>query len=190
MKLLNFCLVIFPLLLVGCNKPTPKPNGYFRIDTPNDQMVKFDSSSVPFTFEYPQQCEVKYLNTSSSKGSLVISYPKYNAKILCNYNAMMSSEFRALAEENREFVYRHAIKAASINKELISNSETKTYGVLYELKGNVATPYQFSITDSTHHYLRGSLYIESTPKADSLAPVTKYIKGHLKVMISTLRWKK
>lgn len=184
-----FLLIVLSSFLAACNKPIPKPNGYFRIETPETRMVKFDTVSAPFTFDYPSFCDVKFINTSSNSGSLVITYPAYSAKILCNYNAMKPNDFRVLAEENRQFVYRHSIKASAINEEFIPNNRAQTYGVLYELKGNVATSFQFSVTDSLHHYLRGSLYIESTPKADSLAPVTQYIKGHLKVLISSLRWK-
>jgi gliding motility-associated lipoprotein GldD len=72
---------------------------------------------------------------------------------------------------------------------LISNSREKVYGILYDLKGNTATAVQFYVTDSTRHYLRGSLYFESEPNADSLAPVIDFFRDDVVHLIETLKWK-
>lgn len=184
LMLLTSCLVFS-----SCDKPTPKPKGYFRIDTPKSTYQKFEQGQAPFTFNYPSVCDVRFENKGRNISTLVISYPRYHARILCNYSSMQRSEFRDLAEESRQFVYRHSIKAAAISEEYVMNKNAQTYGLFYELKGNVATPFQFSITDSTRHFLRGSLYIDSTPKADSLAPVVTYVKGHILELMKSLRWK-
>ena len=72
---------------------------------------------------------------------------------------------------------------------LINNSKEKVYGILYDLRGNTATAGQFYVTDSTRHYLRGSLYFESEPNADSLAPVIDFFREDVVHLIETLKWK-
>ena len=52
----------------------------------------------------------------------------------------------------------------------------RSIGILYDLKGNTASAVQFYVTDSTRHYLRGSLYFASEPDADSLEPVIDFFR--------------
>jgi gliding motility-associated lipoprotein GldD len=61
-------------------------------------------------------------------------------------------------------------------------------GILYEIGGDAASPIQFFVTDSTNHFLRGALYFNSAPNADSLAPAIKYAKEDIMKMITTLKW--
>jgi len=85
-------------------------------------------------------------------------------------------------------VKNHITKADAINELVINNKEQRTYGILYDLKGNTASAVQFYITDSTRHYLRGSLYFESEPNADSLAPVIEFFREDIIHLIETLKW--
>jgi len=54
----------------------------------------------------------------------------------------------------------------------------------------VATPYQFFLTDSTHHFFRGALYYDATPNQDSLAPVNAFLLEDIQHILNTFRWKK
>ncbi|MBP1674669.1 MAG: gldD, partial [Bacteroidetes bacterium] len=83
----------------------------------------------------------------------------------------------------------HINKADAINELVINDKESNVFGILYDLKGNTATSVQFYVTDSTNHYLRGSLYFESEPNADSLAPVIDFFREDIIHIIETLKWK-
>ena len=56
------------------------------------------------------------------------------------------------------------------------------------IEGDVATPFQFYLTDSTTHFLRGSLYVKSKINQDSLAPVYEFLKRDAMHMINTFQW--
>jgi gliding motility-associated lipoprotein GldD len=86
-------------------------------------------------------------------------------------------------------VKNHINKADAINELVINNKASSVFGILYDLKGNTATSVQFYVTDSTNHYLRGSLYFESEPNADSLAPVIDFFREDIIHIIETLKWK-
>jgi gliding motility-associated lipoprotein GldD len=58
-----------------------------------------------------------------------------------------------------------------------------------ELSGEVPTQFQFYVTDSTHHFLRGALYFNTAVKNDSLAPIIEYIKSDMMHLINTLEFK-
>ncbi|MDD2798635.1 MAG: gliding motility protein GldD [Bacteroidales bacterium] len=184
-----YLITILAFGLSGCDHPTPKPNGYFRIDTPKTNAKLFSHKSIPYTFVVPENCSVRFDSTARNSKTLVISYPHYKAQILCTYQTIDKKSFRSVSEESRQFVYRHSVKAASINEKLFQNPEQKVYGIFYYLKGNVATPCQFSLTDSAHHYFRGALYFDCAPKADSLAPVVKYIEANVLDLMQTFQWK-
>jgi gliding motility-associated lipoprotein GldD len=60
---------------------------------------------------------------------------------------------------------------------------------LYEIRGDAASSVQFYLTDSTRHFLRGSLYFNVQPNADSLAPVIDFFMEDIMHLIETLEWK-
>jgi gliding motility-associated lipoprotein GldD len=61
--------------------------------------------------------------------------------------------------------------------------------MLFDIKGDAASPLQFLATDSARHFLRGSLYFYARPNRDSLAPVIDYIKTDVVHLIETLEWR-
>ena len=65
----------------------------------------------------------------------------------------------------------------------------KVYGNVMNIEGDVATPFQFYLTDSTRHFLRGSLYVKAQINTDSLTPVYDFLKTDAMHMINTFEWK-
>jgi gliding motility-associated lipoprotein GldD len=63
------------------------------------------------------------------------------------------------------------------------------HGVYYDVGGNAASAVQFFATDSNKHYLRGALYFNVTPNADSLQPMVEFLSKDIEHLIKTLRWK-
>ena len=57
-----------------------------------------------------------------------------------------------------------------------------------ELSGEVPSPFQFHITDSVTHFLRGALYFNMSTKNDSLGPAIAFIKSDLVHLLNTLEW--
>ena len=68
--------------------------------------------------------------------------------------------------------------------------EASVYGSLFMLDGESASPLQFMLTDSVSHFFRGALYYDCIPNADSLAPVTRYLKQDIVELIQSFEWKK
>ena len=58
------------------------------------------------------------------------------------------------------------------------------------LDGESASPLQFMLTDSVSRFFRGALYYDCVPNADSLAPVTRYLKQDVVELIQSFNWKK
>jgi gliding motility-associated lipoprotein GldD len=88
-----------------------------------------------------------------------------------------------------EMAQKHIAKASAMNNVEVNNKKNKVYGLVFNIEGNAASPLQFYLTDSTKHFLRGSLYFYAVPNRDSIAPVYDFIHADIEHMIATLRWK-
>jgi gliding motility-associated lipoprotein GldD len=64
------------------------------------------------------------------------------------------------------------------------------FGQIYDIEGSdVATPFQFWVSDSSYHFLRGSLYFNFPPNNDSIQPVIDYLRNDLLQLVNTLQWR-
>ncbi len=177
-------------LLVSCGDDdhTPKPVGYFRIDTPEHQYVT-KQAHCPFIFETSAHSRLEFIQAVDGPPIcwFDIHYPNYKAKIHMTYKPV-ENNLREYLEESRNLTYEHQIKASRINSTLIDKPELSVYGLLYELGGSVASPLQFYLTDSVNHFLRGSVYFEAHPNPDSLKPVMEFITQDISHFIETFTW--
>jgi len=188
--------LILPALLTGCREVNvPKPRGHFRIDLPEKEYRLFNDrftmeKDLPFSFEYPAYGDFSFDSEASREaGWFNIDFPGYGASIYLTYRDIRN-DFEVLMEQTyRMNVKNHITRADAINEQMFNNSEKKVYGVLYDLKGNTATAVQFYATDSLKHYLRGSLYFNAEPDADSLAPVIDFFRADMIHLIESLEWK-
>jgi len=85
--------------------------------------------------------------------------------------------------------FKHTVKAFDIEQNTISFPEKKVYGLVYIIEGNAASAYQFHLTDSTNHFVRGSLYFNNVPNQDSIQPVLEYIEKDIHHLFETFEWK-
>jgi gliding motility-associated lipoprotein GldD len=169
--------------------PAPKPRGYFRISLPEKKYTLFDSCSLPYTFELPLYSEVRPAGESENEPNWTnLTFPRFKAKLHLSYKNIDNNLYQLL-EDNRELAFKHTVKADAIKEKLFESPEKNVYGILFDIKGNTASPVQFFVTDSTKHFLRGSLYFHTVPNKDSIAPVLKFVRQDIIHLIETLKWK-
>ena len=165
----------------------PHPYGYFRIDIPAYGYKATALQGYPYRFEYADIAHIDTKVDNSEPYWLDIVYPSLNARIHCSYKPV-ETNLGKLTDESIRFVFDHAIKADAIPEQGYSNPEARVYGVYYDLEGNTASPVQFFLTDSAHHFFRAALYYNCIPNADSLAPVNDYIRRDIHHIIETFQW--
>jgi gliding motility-associated lipoprotein GldD len=188
-SLLTGLFISFVLFAVfSCKEDyTPKPRGYIRIDYPEKKYRSYESST-PFRFEYPEYAIITGDSTGRHPDWLNIEFPQFAGKIYLSY-IRINGNPGVHADESRDLVYKHTIKAESIVENLINLPERKVYGIFYDIKGNAASSVQFFVTDSVENFLRGSLYFNTQPNQDSLAPVIQFIHQDIDHFIKSLEWK-
>ena len=188
-KYLLMILLAAIVFIFACKEDyVPKPKGYFRIDLPKKEYIKFDTT-FPFRFEHPSYSVVipDYGNPKE-KYWINIVYPDFKAVLHMSYKAV-NNNLESYFEHAREFAHKHIPKANAINQNLVINTENKVYGLIYDIEGNsAASPYQFYLTDSTSHFVRGALYFSLAPNNDSLAPIIAFIKEDINRMIDSFSW--
>ncbi|MDR1680098.1 MAG: gliding motility lipoprotein GldD [Prevotellaceae bacterium] len=188
MKYLLAIAAVF--LAIACSKPMPKPYGYYRIDLPPHEYTVFDSVFPPCSFDISRYAQVQPKHAKNTQEEWIdIVYPSFNGKIHCSY-IKLNSDFRQVSEDSRNLVYKHTVRADDIVEQFYENPDERVYGIFYRITGNAASPAQFVLTDSVHHFLRGALYFNAVPNADSIAPVAAYVEQDLRHLIETIKWKK
>jgi gliding motility-associated lipoprotein GldD len=186
---LTFFLIL--LVFVSCdnsNEYSPRPRGYFRIDPGKHAYQKFAPDNCPFSFDIPER-SVALPDTQprSEKCWYYLMFPDVNGQIYLTYKPL-NNNLNQFAEDTRMMVYKHTSRASSIEEEVITFSPGVT-GVVYQIGGEAASSLQFYVTDSSNHFLRGALYFNVAPNADSLKPVIDFVKEDVRRMLQTLKWK-
>jgi gliding motility-associated lipoprotein GldD len=175
-------------LVMACQESVPKPRAYFRIEVPDHQFIPFDTN-YPFRFDYADYAVVSNAKRSGHPYWLFVDYPQFDARIYLTYNDI-NGNMNQMLEDAHDLAYKHISVANDIRQQLIFMPQEKVYGLFYHIKGaKVASPINFFLTDSTHHFLRGSLYFDMIPQNDSLQPVIDGIEKDIQQMIKSFSWK-
>ena len=94
---------------------------------------------------------------------------------------------------SKEFIAEVEVNLKMITKGDIDDIEphiaTAELTGFYEVGGNAASQSQFYVTDSTEHFLTGSLYFYAKPNYDSILPAAKYLEKDIKHIMETVKWK-
>jgi gliding motility-associated lipoprotein GldD len=184
-------LLFLAITFVSCGDNedayTPKPKGYYRVVFPKHAYKEFSPANCPYSFELSTNAvAVPDTNSLSEPFWYYIVMPKLNGEIYLTYKKL-NGDFGKYAEDTRTLVYKHTSRASSINESVLKVND-HVGGIMYEIGGDAASPIQFFVTDSTQHFLRGALYFNAAPNADSIAPSVKYAKEDILQMIKTMKW--
>jgi gliding motility-associated lipoprotein GldD len=192
-----FFLVV-TLVFTSCGDPVfaPKPRVYPRIDFPAAREYKpFDANYCGFTFDQPAYTTI--VQDTSFFGDkpenacwFDVYYPMFNGRVHFSYKQIKSQkDFEKMLGDAHQLTGKHTIKADGIDEIAIKNPNG-VGGIVFDVQGSVASPFQFYLTDSTRNFVRGALYFKSKANADSLQPVVEFVKTDMMRMVESFKWKK
>lgn len=185
-----FVFALFILLSACSEDYVPKPKGFNRIELPPQAYTTLPDT-FPFQFEYSKHAKiVKDTSRFSENYWVNIYYPSMSANIQLTYKSVNrdTNLLQGYLADSYKLTSKHQVKAYSIDEAIIKTSNGST-AVITELEGEVPSQFQFFMTDSLDHFLRGALYFRTATKNDSLAPVIEYIKADMIHLINTLQWR-
>ena len=184
-------LAFLVLLCLACETNwLPKPPGYNRIDLPKHEYNRLEEG-YPYQFDFSTQSQVEADSFNlTEKDWINLNYKKLGAKVHLTYKKIdQNTDFQVLSNDAFNLTAKHQIKAYGI-EEVVILTPNGYSAVVAELTGEVPTQFQFFVTDSTTHFLRGALYFNTALKNDSLAPIIEYIKIDLAHLINTVTFEK
>lgn len=186
------------LALVACSDPnyTPKPRSFPRVDYPAKAYQPLDVDFCSFTFEYPVytviQQDTAFFGERPPHGCWFdVFYPGYDGRVHFTYAPLSgsASELETLTKDAFGMADWHNKRADYIDELLIDTPNGVT-GFAFDIDGEAASPFQFFLTDSTHHFVRAALYFNTKPNADSLRPVVDFVREDILHIIETFKWAK
>ncbi|MEJ6584197.1 MAG: hypothetical protein QNL61_04915 [Crocinitomicaceae bacterium] len=189
MKYLFF--ILLTVVLFGCSEEIniPKPPTYLRLELP-DHEYELYSDNCMYQFEISKSFTVKKVSDENGETCHKdIDLGKLNGTIHMSYIDMIEPLSTYVNYVNDK-IDEHKIKATGIEDRRILYNDKKIFCTFFELKGDVASPFQFYITDSTSKFVSGVVYFNSTPNYDSIRPSLEYLKVDLEHMIEKFEWKK
>ncbi|HTL10741.1 MAG TPA: hypothetical protein VL307_20855 [Chitinophagaceae bacterium] len=206
-------LLLLLITATACNSVfTPKPRGYYKIAFPEHSYQLFNKEGYPYQFEYPSYAVIVKDSTFFEEQPdnpywLNIDFPQFHGRIYISYieiggksrfkrrdaagnyvDSTGVNSFDNLIKTSYSLTYKHSYKASSIDDSAFV-TPNHIEGIYFKIGGNAATANQFLVTDTVKHFLRGALYFDATPNADSLAIVNNFLQQDMKHLINSLRWK-
>jgi len=187
----NYIILILVIIIsVSCKeeKNVPKPYGYERFNFKEKTYQQF-GNNFPYTFDYPSYTKIEKDKAYDTQPYWInIVFPRLNGRIYLSYKKI-NNNLSQLTEDAHKLTYKHAQMADAIKERQFTNKNKNVYGLIYQIKGNTASPVQFYITDSTKNFLRGSLYFDTHPNKDSLNPVISYVYKDIVRLMESFEWK-
>lgn len=212
--LLWFALAATLFAACGGGDYTPKPQAYLRIDMPEHRYWLVDSLCIhpgdtltdgtdttiaitgscktfPFTFEANECVELKEKDAPKGEQWVDLVYPQWRGVVFLTYKRLRNAaDLRGQTDTSSRLLEKHYKLSSGVEEQGYEDPGNRVFGTVYYLKGSrVASTCQFWLTDSTHHFLRGALYLDRTPNNDSLAPVLRYMQEDIEHLVETLRWR-
>lgn len=214
-----FSIVIIVLLsfsalfLNSCNSNyTSKKKGWYSINFPARAYTIFNKEGYPYQFEYPIYANIvkdsTYFDSTPENNFWVnIDFPTFNARIFLSYKIIGGKAIYKIKQQNGSYkdstginqydrmvndaytlTNKNEAVATSI-RDSVFNTANGVTGVFFKVGGNAATSKQFFISDTSRNFLRGALYFDATPNADSLKPVHDFLQKDIEHLINSFKWK-
>lgn len=183
---LKMCITIVMLFVLATScqeQPIPKPNAKIRLEYAQGKLSDLETNN--FSFQYNQLAKPEL----NSENAFTIAYPDMKGAIFLSYKKV-DDNLGQLINDSKRLSYEHAAKADNIVEQPYVNPRDRVYGALFEVQGNAASQSQFYVTDSTEHFLTGSVYFYTKPNYDSILPAAAYLQNDIRGIIETLKWKK
>ena len=187
MNLKKALFLILPILFFACaDDPQPKPKGFLALEYPEPEYSRVNLD-CPFSFEKNDLATVAPAQVNVPCW-LNLEYELMNGSIYLTYQEV-NGNLDSLLRDAQKLPLQHTIMADAIEGDIYTNDIRNTYGMFYEVSGNAASQAQFYLTDSTNHFLTGSVYFDSQPNYDSIVPAANYLKNDIRYLMESLEWK-
>jgi gliding motility-associated lipoprotein GldD len=194
-----FILLCITIMFCGCNDEKaylPKPRMYPKVEFPERVYSPFSGKYCQFQFQMPSYAQVEQDKLFFDEEPMHpcwfdLKFTPLNSSLHFSYYPIKNTkDFDKLVQDAFNIAGKHNIRADFRDEFVINIPENKVHGLIFEIGGPVASPFQFYLTDSTTHFLRASLYINDVVNPDSTKIVYEFLKEDILHMIESFEWEK
>ena len=186
-KIISLLPIFFTLFCSCVESSLPKQRAYLRIEFPEPSYIALKEIKSPVDFYYNlNAADINVINTRQFS----INYIKMNLVVDMSLNKISKAE--DLENNFRDFSIRletHSKKSNGMFVREYEDVDNRVYAKIFEMRGNVASPIQFYLTDSTSNFINGSLNLKFKSKYDSIFPTIQYVKNDILVLVESLNWR-
>lgn len=191
---MNRLFSVLPILLIlfscGQEQLTPKPPTYLRLELPEAVYENYeDDCGYSFKLNNNYSVEKAPVQNQGFNCHRRIQLGDLNGTVFFRF-MKMEKPVAFYINNSIDEVEVHQVKATNIKDKKIIRSEDRVFGTVFELQGDVATPFQFYLTDSTDQFIYAEILFNSRPNYDSLKPSLDYLKKDLDTLLNTFKWPK
>ena len=186
-------LAILSILLLGCESnhvSSPRPHQYPRPSLPEIRSYEIRHfPSCGLDVSIPVYSEVLVIDQESAgKCWFDVSFPDFGATLHCSYYPIESdTTFEHLVNDAFTMVEKHNVRA-NFREEFEITTKNGLGGLLFKIDGPVASPYQFFVSDTSSHFLRGSFYFNERVDLDSIKPYSTFLQVDVDNFVNSVRW--
>ena len=192
MKFSYKILFLFGLFLFhfSCDESNylPREKGFLRLEFEKPTYNTFSDESSALNFIY-NDAYSSFEIVSDEK--IVLRYKDIKISIvLSDVKLENISSFEESIQNFYMFLEPHRKKSNQISIKEFTSADNKRFAKVIEMRGQVASPLQFYVTDSINHFLFGSMNIMEKSDYDSIYPSVMYVKNDIFSIIESVNWGK
>ena len=178
----------FLLFLFTCDETNylPKEKGFLRLEFEKPTYDTFFNESSGLNFIYNDAYSTFEI---VSDEKIVLGYKDIKISIVLSDVGLENlSSFEESIQNFYMFFEPHRKKSNQISIKEFTSADNNRCAKVFEMRGPVASPLQFYVTDSTNHFLFGSMNIMEKSDYDSIYPSVMYVKNDIFSIIESVNW--
>ena len=186
-KIISLLLIFFTLFFSCVESNLPKQSAFLRIEFPEPNYIATKEIKLPIDFYY--NLSAVDVSVTNSKQ---LSFNYANMKMSIDLFLKKMIETNDLENNFRDFsliLETHSKKSNGIFVREYEDVNNSVYAKIFELRGDVASPIQFYLTDSISNFISGSLNLKFKSKYDSIFPTIQYVKNDILFFVESLNWR-
>lgn len=190
MKFTHKILFLFSLFLFhfSCDETNylPREKGFLRLEFEKPTYDTFSSEASKLNFIF-NNAYSSFEIVSDEK--IVLKYKDIKIDlVLSDVELENLSSFEESIRNFYVFLEPHRKKSNQISIKEFTSVDNKRFAKVFEMRGPVASPLQFYVTDSINHFLFGSMNVMVKSNYDSIYPSIMYVKNDIFSIIESVNW--
>ena len=185
-KIISLLLIFFTIFCSCVENNLPKQRAFLRIEFKEPYYSIYEEIDTPFNF---------YYNSNSTdldqigNNQFLFDYSDINLSLnLSFHNIKSSHDLEKKLGDFSLILDTHTKKSNGVILREYDNDNRRIFGKLYEIKGDVASPVQFYLTDSLSNFINGSVNLKFKSNYDSIFPSIQYVKNDILVLFESINW--